>query len=277
MTQLLTVLIDRPFAASAMGGSQKRECLMSWMITNIISSFLLPPLNIILLGAACMLLLKRNPRRGKQLIGILLVLLWVFSLSAVGNRLLKLLEEDAHTSVEQMHDAQAIVVLGAGTYNAPEYGGYTVNGATLERLRFAATLSRRTELPMLMAGGLPEGKRLPEAVLMKKVMEEEFLAPVRWVEAKSDNTRQSAVNCRELLASSKVHTIVLVTHSWHMTRAKRIFERAGFRVLPAGTVFHTVGKLSALSFLPNVEGMLNSATFFREAIGLLWYRLTPLK
>jgi len=251
---------------------------MSWLITNFIAAFLLPPLNFLLLGAAGMALLRRRPRLGKQLIGAMLVLLWIFSLPVVGNRLLALLEQGAHTPVEQMHGAQAIVVLGGGTYlDAPEYGGDTVGGAALERLRLAATLYRRTGLPLLMAAGNPDGGKLPEAVLMKKTLEEEFAVPVRWLEAASDNTRQSAVNSRELLAPSGVHTIVLVTHGWHMPRARRIFERAGFRVVPAGTAFHTEGKLSVLSFLPHLGGLSDSSIFMHEAIGLLWYRLTPLR
>ena len=53
-----------------------------------------------------------------------------------------------------MKSAQAIVVLGGGLYfDTPEYGGDTVGGSTLERLRYAATIARKTNLPVLVTGG----------------------------------------------------------------------------------------------------------------------------
>ena len=54
--------------------------------------------------------------------------------------------------------------LGGGTYfEAPEYGGDTVNAITLVRLRYAAHLYRLLEIPVLAAGGRPSGNATPEA------------------------------------------------------------------------------------------------------------------
>jgi len=250
---------------------------MSWLITNFFAVFLLPPLNFLILGVAGLMLLKRRPQLGKCLIGAMLALLWIFSLRVVGDPLMALLEREAHTPVEKLHDAQAIVVLGGGTYfNAPEYGGDTVSGITLGRLRLAAVLYHKTGLPLLVTGGNPGGGKFPEAVLMKKTLEDELGVPVRWVEGASDNTRQNAVNSMKLLASTDIRTVVLVTQAWHMPRAKSIFESAGFRVLPAGTGFHGNSNLTVLSFLPSVMGLFNSGIFMHEAIGLLWYRIIPI-
>lgn len=247
---------------------------MNWLLTNLLAAFLLPPLNFLLLGAAGLILLKRKPKLGRGLIAAMLALLWVFSLPATGGRLLALLERDAGTPPDRLRDAQVIVVLGGGTYpNAPEYGGDTVSALTLERLRLAAALHRRTGLPLLVTGGSPDGGKFPEGVLMKRALEESFGVPVRWVEAASDNTWQNAFNSRKLLASPEIKTVVLVTHSWHMPRARYVFERAGFRVLPAGTGFHADGKLIVLDFLPSATGLKNSYFFMHEAIGLLVYRL----
>jgi uncharacterized SAM-binding protein YcdF (DUF218 family) len=251
---------------------------MSVLVTNFLAAFLLPPLNFLILGAIGLILLDRKPRIGKRLITAMLVLFWIFSLRVVGDSLLALLERDAHTPVEQLRSAQAIVVLAGGSdANAPDYGGQTVNWATLERLRLASSIYHQIRLPILVTGGNPDGNTFPDAVLMKRTLEDEFDVPVHWVESTSENTRQNATNSFQLLADIHVQTIVLVTHGWHMPRARRIFERAGFRVLPAGTSFHNDDKLKYLNFLPSTTGLNNSGIFLHEAVGLLWYRLLPLK
>ncbi len=220
------------------------------------------------------MLLKRSPLFGKGLLGTMLVLLWTFSLPVVGDHLLMLLERSAHTPVNKLRNAQAIVVLGGGSnFNAPEYGADTVSKDTLVRLRYAAALYLQTKLPILVTGGNPAGGTFPEAALMKKALVEEFGVPVRWVEGESDNTWQNAIYSFKLLAPTKIRTVALVTQAWHMPRAKRIFERAGFKVLPAGTGFHSNNRLTILGFLPNAGGLSSSAIFMHEVIGMLWYEI----
>ena len=246
---------------------------MSLWVTKFFSAFLLPPLNFLILGIAGFVLLKRRPQLGKCLIGATLALLWVCSVPAVGSSLLALLERDAHTPVEQFRDAQAIVVLASGIYlNAPEYGEPTVSGTSLERLRLAAYLYRRTGLPLLVTGGIPRARGIAVSSLMKAILEKEFGVPTRWTEVMTENTLQHAVYSMKLLAPTNVRTIVLVTHGWHMPRAKRVFESAGFRVLPAGTGFQRNTELSVRNFLPSLWGLNASAIFMHEVIGLLWYR-----
>ncbi|HEY6043453.1 MAG TPA: YdcF family protein, partial [Nitrosospira sp.] len=52
---------------------------MGWYATNLISAFLLPPFNLILLGTAGLLLLKWRPRLGQLLIAVTLALLYLLS------------------------------------------------------------------------------------------------------------------------------------------------------------------------------------------------------
>ena len=246
---------------------------MSWIITNTLAAFLLPPLNFLIITCIGLALRRKHPRTGTALLSTGLALTWVFSMPVTGDRLLRVLERGAHTDVAQMGEAQAIVVLAGGSYfNAPEYGGDTISQGTLERLRLAAVLQRRTGLPLLVTGGKPDGGPQPDAVMMKKALEQEFMVPVRWVEETSNNTKQNALNSYDILTSDKVRDIVLITHAWHMPRARWIFERAGFHVLPAGTGFHNDEKLHLIKFLPSTEGLKHSGIFLHEIIGILWYR-----
>lgn len=246
---------------------------MNWFATNFISAFLLPPLNLLVLGVVGTLLLKRRPKLGRRLIAPSLTLLYALSTPVCAERLLGLLERHANLAPKLDQNVGAIVVLGGGTYyNAPEYGGDTVNILALERLRYGARLYRATGKPLLVTGGSPEGGAA-EGTLMKTALEQDFRVPVRWAETASLNTRENAIFSARMLKQSGVDTIYLVTQAWHMPRAQREFERAGLKVIPAGTGFTTHKELAAMDFLPKAKDLLKSYYALHEGIGWVWYSL----
>lgn len=241
---------------------------MNWLMIKLISAFLLPPLNFLLLGIIGLALLKARPAWGKKLLGLMIALMWLFSMPITGNMLDTLLEKDSAVAVKLPTDAQAIVVLGGGvSFGSPEY---TVSKDTLERLRYAAILHRHTRLPILVTGGDTEAGGVSEGGLMQKTLEQDFQVPAQWVEGKSHDTIQNAAYSKKILDANGVKTILLVTHGWHMARSRQLFERAGFKVLTAGTGFHSLDHLTVIDFLPNVEGLDGSRIFFHETIGMLW-------
>lgn len=246
-------------------------CPMNWLTIKLISSFLLPPLNFLILGILGLALLKARPAWGKKLLVLAIALMWLFSMPITGNLLGMLLEKDAAAAVVLPTSAQAIVVLGGGVYfGGPEFGAGTVRKDTLERLRYAAILHRRTRLPILVTGGDVEARGISEGKLMQRALEQDFQVPVQWVEDKSRDTIQNAAYSKKILDANGVKTILLVTHGWHMMRSRQLFEQAGFKVLPAGTGFHSLDHLTVIDFLPNVNGLDDSRIFFHEMIGLLW-------
>ena len=247
---------------------------MGWFTATLVSAFLLPPLNLILLGAIGVLLLKRRPRVGKVLIVFALALLYLLSIPFVAETALQKLETPPVLS--RFNSVQAIVVLGAGTYfNAPEYGGHTVNRFGLERIRYAARLHRLTGKPILATGGAIFGNNSSEAAQMRDVLEEEFRVPVNWIEDASGNTRENAYKSFAVLKRDGVTHIALVTHAWHMPRAAREFEQAGFKITPAATAFTTRYETDLFAFIPTTGALQKSQLFLHEVIGMLWYRLSP--
>ena len=247
-----------------------QEIPMNWFAVNFVSTFLLPPLNLLLLGFAGIILLNRRPRLGKGLIIAAFALLYLLSTPLIADKLLGAFETSPPFFGNDQN-AGAIVILGGGTYfNAPEYGGDTVKRLTLERLRYGARLYRRTGVPILVTGGSPAGGT-PEGLLMRDALEKDFNVPVHWVEDGSDNTYENAVFSFRILQQSGIKTIYLVSHAWHMPRAIAAFERAGFRVIPAPTGYTTNHSTSWLDFLPRASSLLKSYYATHEAIGLLWY------
>lgn len=244
---------------------------MSWFLVNLVSAFLLPPLNLLIVAGAGLFLWHKRPRLARILVTAAFAALWLLSTPYVANSLLRHLEGMPADRTQE--SADAIVVLSGGQhYMAPEYGGNTVGKETLERLRYAAVLHRKTGKPILVTGGDPQGID-PEALLMKEVLEQEFKVPVRWVEKASANTLENARNSRVLLTDSGIARIYLVTHAWHMPRATLAFERAGFTVVPAPTAWTTQRRTGLLDIIPSAAALLDSRWYLHEMIGMHWYRL----
>jgi uncharacterized SAM-binding protein YcdF (DUF218 family) len=126
-----------------------------------------------------------------------------------------------------------------------------------------------------VTGGAPLGNISSEAEQMKSVLENEFRTPVKWVEGSSNNTHENAYKSYEILKKDGIKHIMLVTHAWHMPRAMREFERAGFQVTPAPTAFTTRYRTDGLAYLPTASALQQSRIFIHEVIGMLWYRLLP--
>lgn len=244
----------------------------SLLLTKAIGVLLVPPGSIFVLLVAGLLVRRFRPRLGAILCWSAAVLLYVLSCQVTADALLKLIEPPP--LARPVPAAQAIVVLGGGVYfTPPEYPGPTMRGEMAGRLRYAAHLHRETRAPILVAGGAPEGNADAEADLMKRVLEEDFHTPVRWVENRSNTTLENARNSYAILQRDGINTVYLVTHAWHMARAQWLFEQAGFRVVPAATLYATSHGTTVLHLLPSGEAMRDSFLFFREAVGMLWFRL----
>ena len=242
-----------------------------------LSALLLPPLGFVLVALLGLTLIGRFRRLGSGLILASLAALTVASTPFVGERLLRALEPPALTpealNAGSGRIAQAIVILGGGmNLDAPDYQGDTANPATLERLRFGARLHRQTGLPILVTGGRPMQSWLSEAETMRQALETDFRAAPRWVESESLNTRENAQRSRALLARDSIDSVYLVTTAWHMPRATRAFERAGFQVIQAPTGYTSLTP-SPLAWIPSAQALRSTHIALREWLGEAWYRL----
>lgn len=249
------------------------------LLPTILGSLLAPPGIIIIIALLGFFLQLRRSWAGAVVLTLSIAMLIGLSLPITGHQLLAALEtyarpEAAEPGKENKSAAQAIIVLGAGRIaDAPEYQGDTVNALTLERLRYAAQLQRKTGLPIIVSGGSPFQERIPEAELMKRVLVEDFHADVKLMEDKSRNTLENARYCRDILQEAGIHQAYLVTQAWHMRRAIWAFQSYGIDVIPAATGFNTLNRedSSFLGYLPSALGMRMSGLAIRERVGYLWY------
>ncbi|NKN33039.1 YdcF family protein [Marichromatium bheemlicum] len=177
-------------------------------------------------------------------------------------------------------DAEAILVLSAGRASAaPEYGGESVDNATLRRLRYGARLQRATGLPLYVSGGSPPPETPPVAQLMAEVLRDEYGIRVAGVEAQSLNTWENATYSAAMLARAGHTRILLVSDAWHLRRALAVFKEVGLTPIAASTGFlHDPDPKdwSYRDWLPSAHGFVVSYYALHEHIGWLWYRLRRL-
>jgi uncharacterized SAM-binding protein YcdF (DUF218 family) len=244
------------------------------LATNLLAATLLPPLSLILLLAAGLIIHRRHARLAMSLILLSTTALYALSTPWVGHFLLQTLEISRPISTYATTRADAIVVLGGGRrIDSAEYGGDTLNGISLERLRYAAQLYRSSGLPILVTGGKPSGGTLAEGRIMQHILQSEYGIPTRWVEDAALTTWDNARLSAQLLKPSGARHIVLVTHAWHLRRAIPLFEAQGLSVIPAGIQFSSPRINSILDCLPTPAGLRDSTFALHEWLGILWYKL----
>jgi uncharacterized SAM-binding protein YcdF (DUF218 family) len=210
---------------------------------------------------------------GVLLIALSLALLYALSTRFLADQLLHALETPALDPMAAV-PADAIVVLGAGTYHgAPEDHMDTVTAHGLVRLRYAARLHRSTGKPILVSGGSPEGAPRSEAAHMAATLKDDFGVPVKWIEERSRTTLENARYSSALLSRAGITTVYLVTHAWHMPRAVLAFRSSGFTVIPAATGYATRLRRTVLDFVPDAQALADSSRWFHEIVGIAWYRI----
>ncbi|WP_268799441.1 YdcF family protein [Pseudomonas huanghezhanensis] len=171
--------------------------------------------------------------------------------------------------------ADAIVVLGAGREsNDPSWGGDIPTGVALERMRYAARLSKASGLPILVTGGLHYGQPPSEAAIMAESLQNDFGVTVRWQEGASRTTWENATMTAAMLQPQGIKRVVVVTQAWHMPRSVWSFEKAGFTVVAAPVGFLSVDNARPFGgLLPEGKAITQSGQLLNEAAGLLMYPL----
>jgi uncharacterized SAM-binding protein YcdF (DUF218 family) len=233
----------------------------------------MPPASLVLVALGG-LLLARPRRRGAAAVALgALLALYAFSTPLLGWLLISGLETTPAQSPPQARP-QAIVVLSAGfVLRAPEFDGPTVDALGLQRLRYAARLARQTGLPVLASGGKSRESESSMAGLMAEALRQDFGVEPRWLEERSTSTYENAIFSAALLREAGVSQIHLVTHAWHMPRARTAFEAAGLIVSPAPTGF-TDPPSWRHALIPSTGALRLSYYAMHELIGRLWYRLS---
>jgi uncharacterized SAM-binding protein YcdF (DUF218 family) len=248
---------------------------------QIIKTLLLPPGIIILMLVAVSLRMPGGA--GRALLLTATAGLTLLSLPVVAILLMAPLEPypAVDLRVPLASQIKAILVLGGGLKrNAPEYGGLTLDGFTLQRVRYGAWLQRATGLPLYVSGGFSTAHLPAVGDLMARTLREEFAVPVAGVENRSRTTWENATYSKPMLEHDGVSHVLLVSDAWHLPRAVAACERAGIAVTAAPTGLiagpHWREQLAWSDWVPRAGALGISAYALREHLGRLWYQLRGL-
>jgi uncharacterized SAM-binding protein YcdF (DUF218 family) len=248
----------------------------SLSLTYLVGGVVVPPVSLVLLGLLGLWLQRRRPAFGRTLTGGSLLGLLLLSLPVTAYALMTLLEDPPLPDPRSAGDAQAIVILAGGVARgAVEWGGDTVGGFTLQRLRYGAWLARRTKLPVLITGAAPREGRPGEAAMMRDLLRDEYGVAVRWFDERARTTAGNAHEAAALLQAAGVRRVLLVTNAFHMPRARRAFEQAGLQVVaaPTGYFGYAGGEFEWTHLVPTGDALRVSYLALREMAAGLMYRV----
>jgi uncharacterized SAM-binding protein YcdF (DUF218 family) len=188
---------------------------------------------------------------------------------------------DVEKNAQRLHPtevtaADAIVVLSYGMYWVKTSKGFAPEWTDPDRFFAGIELFQAAKAPILVftkgkyswqEGDETEGDVLKRYAEMMGVPGDRIL-----LTDVAENTAQEAVGVKKLLhAGAK---IILVTSAFHMPRAQRIFEEAGFSVAgyPVDIKIQD-SKITPMSFLPTIGALSVTQHALQEHLGRLYYRL----
>lgn len=241
-------------------------------LTKIITAMIMPPFNVLMLWLFALLCFGFKYKKLGYLSTFFgIAILYIFSIPYTSKTLNDSLITEDKLTLQDYRSAQAIVLLGGGIRDSKElFGKLTTNQIAVERVRYAAFLQKETQLPLLITGSAANGTS--EAKIMADELAMFYQIPTKWLEEKAKTTKENALFSREMLEKEEVKRIVLVTNQWHMQRAKMLFEKQGFEVLPAsvgsGATPETYG-INLMYFIPQAGAMHSNTQALKEWIGYL--------
>jgi len=231
------------------------------IIFKILKAFLLPSVFIfvsLLLGL--ILSLKKRKKLGNILIILGIIFYYFFSITLVGDFLLRPLENKYSQLKKEDFQKANIAVLLLGRRETDVLRG-------IEVLR----IYNNQKIKIIISGTDPLRPEMHEAEKVREFLVERGILPEDIIlEDKSKNTRESVKNVKDIISSD---SFFLVTSASHMPRAMETFKKAGLNPIPAPTDFKVEKdyNYNIFDFFPSGFGKSNLA--FYEYFGLVFYKI----
>jgi len=193
------------------------------------------------------------------LLWLALVLVAVIAYTPVTHYMLKPL-----TIQEGIRHADIILVLGGGI----DRGGYLSLVSSHRLLKGTQLYFEGRANKILFSGGLPRKVNASEAAVMaQEARRLKIPAGDMFLEKKSKNTHEQAVEVKKMADSLQWKSILLVTSFSHMKRALMTFENIGFKIYPAPAdpyEKYTDDPLGRLCLFP---------VLIHEYLGIVYYKI----
>ena len=237
---------------------------------KILPTFVLPIMLVII--AMLIGLIKNN----KKLIYIAIGVLYILSTPLFSNNFFKLVEGSEYRKPISAIDSPDAIIVLSGMLEINEVGDSTyIEWGDPDRFFGGIALFKAGKAQKLVftGGKMPWDKvKKTEGVVLKEyAISYGIPAEKIFITKDVENTADEAVAVKELISPNK--KIILVTSAYHMYRAKRLFEKQGFIVIPYKVDYKTVGnsKTTLMDFLPSAINLELTEIGIRELLGRTYY------
>jgi uncharacterized SAM-binding protein YcdF (DUF218 family) len=230
---------------------------------------------ILTLGVSLLFRQKDGGRAGRRLICAVVALYWLWSTPALARLFLDVCTPSFPPvqSRDEAGGADAIVVLGAGLDVVHSRGDALTLAPREDALRVleAARVYRTLGRPWVVATG---GYRPGEAAHMAEELAALGVPTDRIVlEPRAQNTREHAIYVPPLLRERHVARFVLVTSRQHMSRALRVFRKAGWDPVPSTPEAYADDLIGVERWVPSRNALLVSEQVLYGEVAFAYYWL----
>ncbi len=249
---------------------------MFFLLSKILS-FLIHPFNWFLLLLIFAQFIK-TPKRKKLFRFTSLAIFVIFSNAALFQFVCAKWENNYSIPDISSKQANNIVVLGGYSSINEESRQISFSFGADRILQALPLVQVNSENKLILSGG-------GSNIYFDETPESEYMAPFLnsigidsrqiYIENKSRNTYENALYSFDLLSEEADSSIILVTSSFHMYRARACFEKQGFKVLPYPTnPLQSVTKLKPGDyFLPSLHALNTWPILIKEWIGIIVYKM----
>ncbi len=239
---------------------------------KILPTFVLP---IMLVIIVILIGLIKNK---KKLIYIAIGVLYILSTPIFSNNFFKLVEGSEYRKpLSAIDSADAIVVL-SGMLEINDVGDSTyIEWGDPDRFFGGIALFKAGNAQKLVftGGKMPwdKAKKTEGDVLKEYAISDGIPSNKIFITKNVENTADEAEAVKELIRPSK--KIILVTSAFHMYRAKRLFEKQGFIVIPYKVDYKAAGSstVTVMDFLPSAGNLGMTESGMREILGRVFYKI----
>ena len=185
--------------------------------------------------------------------------------------------EYQYQSPTTLSKADAVLVLSGMLGGFETEDGYVTEWGDPDRFFVGVQLVKLGKADRLIftRGQMPWSESPPEGEMLKQQALEMGVSPEQiLLTSIVSNTAEESLAVKELMAEYGLTKIILVTSSFHLPRAKLLFDKAGVDTFPYPTDFKATSRdVTWLHFIPSADAFRNTSSGIREYIGRFYYWL----
>ena len=244
-------------------------------LASTLLSFFLSPFNwIIILLIASYFLKKRGLKNACKITAVVIFIVfgnqWLLNLYAKN-------WQAERVAISNLPTASCGIVPGG--FASPDQNGDGYFNASADRFIQVVKLYKLGKIQhILISGG--NGKSEQESFQEGAWVKRELVTfgipdSVIFVEDKSNNTADNAINAKQILSNNNLQPpYLLITSAFHMPRASMIFKKSGLNIIPFPCNFSNgMDSFSISDLLPRPSVLLGWDLYLKETVGYLWYKL----